>query len=187
VTIDGDEERRLADAVLQAGDESAFRTLYRLHTPSLYRLALRLGQGDEVWAEELVQRTWIRVVAGLNGFSWQSAFRTWLIGIALNCAKELWRSGRGSIEVGLDRAENAAAPAGDVGLQVDLERAIARLPGGAREIFILHDIEGFTHEEIARMLGVSAGTSKSQLFEARQRLRQLLANRGLYLERRGGA
>jgi hypothetical protein len=70
------EDRRLAAAIAESGDEAAFRVLYRRHTPALYRLALRLGGGDEPWADDLVQRAWIRAVEGLAGFQWRSAFRT---------------------------------------------------------------------------------------------------------------
>lgn len=178
------EDRRLAAAVAGSGDEAAFRALYRRHTPALYRLALRLGGGDEGWAEELVQRAWIRAVEGLGGFAWRSAFRTWLSGIALNCAREEWRASLTSPEVAWDPDALAASPAGDPGIRVDLERAIARLPHGRRQVFVLHDVEGFTHEEIAGMLGIDTGTSKSQLSHARRHLRALLAPAEPRIERR---
>jgi RNA polymerase sigma-70 factor (ECF subfamily) len=176
------EDRRLAAAVTESGDENAFRVLYRRHTPALYRLALRLGGGDEAWAEELVQRAWVRAVEALGGFAWRSAFRTWLSGIAINCAREQWRAARTSPEI--RGSPEAAAPPADPGLRVDLERAIARLPHGYRQVFVLHDVEGFTHEEIAGMLGIEPGTSKSQLFQARRQLRGFLAP-ALRIERRG--
>ena len=77
------EDRALTDAVVRTRDEAAFRTLYRRHTPALYRLALRLGGGDGPWAEELVQRTWIRAVEGLGSFAWRSSLSSWLGGIAM--------------------------------------------------------------------------------------------------------
>ena len=101
------DDRRLAAAVVAAGDEAAFRALYRRHTPALYCLARRLGGGDESWAEELVQRAWIRAVESLDGFAWRSAFRTWLSGIAINCAREQWRAARASPEV--QASQDAAA------------------------------------------------------------------------------
>jgi RNA polymerase sigma-70 factor (ECF subfamily) len=177
------EDRSLADAVARSGDEAAFRALYRRHTPALYQLALRLGGGDESWAEELVQRTWIRAVEGLGGFAWRSALRTWLSGILLNCAREQWRMQRNSPEVAWDSHALSAGPAEDPGLRLDLERAIAGLPHGYRQIFVLHDVEGFTHAEIAELLGIDPGTSKSQLFQARRRLRAHLLP-GPRLERR---
>src|SRR5262249_9648083 len=94
-----DDDRALITAVVGTRDEAAFRALYRRHTPALYRLALRLGGSDESWAEDLVQQTWIRAVEVLPGFAWRSAFRTWLLGIAVNCAREDWRRRRISLEV----------------------------------------------------------------------------------------
>jgi RNA polymerase sigma-70 factor (ECF subfamily) len=179
--VDAD-DRRLAAAVIASGDEAAFRALYRRHTPALYCLACRLGAGDESWAEELVQRAWIRAVESLGEFAWRSAFRTWLSGIAINCAREQWRAARASPEV--QGSFDAAAPPADPALRVDLERAIARLPHGYRQVFVLHDVEGFTHEEIAGLLGIEPGTSKSQLFQARRQLRGFLGP-ALRIERRG--
>ena len=181
-------DRSLADAVLAGRDEAAFRALYRRHTPALYRLALRLGGGDESWAEEVVQRSWIRAVEGLAGFEWRAAFRTWLSGIAVNCARELWRERRTDLEIDSAReamvvAEVVPEPAD----RLDLDRAIAALPPGARQVLVLHDVEGFTHEEIATMLGIEPGTSKSQLSHARRRLRERLDRPGPRIERRGSA
>ena len=183
------EDRDLAAAVVRSGDEAAFRSLYRRHTPALYRLALRLGGGDEPWAEELVQRSWIRAVEGLGGFGWRSALSTWLGGIAVNCARELWRDGRGRDEA-LDEERDPvpaphASPSGPED-RIDLERAIERLPQGYRQVFVLHDVEGYTHEEIGGLLGIEAGTSKSQLSHARRRLRAALEPPASWAERRGG-
>jgi RNA polymerase sigma-70 factor, ECF subfamily len=185
VSVVDPEDRRLAAAVAESGDEAAFRALYRRHTPALYRLALRLGGGDESWADELVQRAWIRAVEGLGAFAWRSAFRTWLSGIALNCAREQWRALSASPEVDWDPDVPAASPARDPAVRMDLERAIARLPHGYRQVFVLHDVEGFTHGEIAGMLGIETGTSKSQLSHARRQLRGLLTPAGPRIERRG--
>jgi RNA polymerase sigma-70 factor (ECF subfamily) len=177
VTAAEPDDRRLAEEVA-SGDEAAFRRLYRRHTPTLYRLALRLGGGDEPWAEELVQRTWVRAVQGLAGFGWRSAFGTWLCGIAANCARESWREGGRRHEVAWDEAGGVSAREGtrDTGTddRIDLERAIARLPEGCRRIFVLHDVEGFTHVEIGSLMGIEAGTSKSQLSHARRHLRAML-------------
>ena len=171
------EDRDLATAVAGSGDEAAFRVLYRRHTPALYRLALRLGGGDEPWAEELVQRAWIRAVEGLGAFAWRSTLSTWLSGIAINCAREIWREGR--IRADAILAEEHQAPAHRASAwgpedRIDLERAIERLPHGYRQVFVLHDLEGYTHEEIGGLLSIEAGTSKSQLSHARRRLRAAL-------------
>jgi RNA polymerase sigma-70 factor, ECF subfamily len=179
------DDRVLADAVARSGDEAAFRALYRRHTPALYRLALRLGGGDGPWAEELVQRAWIRAVEGLSSFAWRSSLSSWLGGIAINCARELWREARTRSETALAEEIPVAAPrllAPEE--RVDLERAIERLPAGYREVFVLHDLEGYTHEEIGGLLGIESGTSKSQLSRARQRLRAALAPAGWRSERR---
>jgi RNA polymerase sigma-70 factor, ECF subfamily len=184
------EDRELADAVARSGDEVAFRTLYRRHTPALYRLALRLGGGDGPWAEELVQRTWIRAVEGLSSFGWRSSLSSWLGGIAINSARELWREKRTRSETALEHARDEIPVAAPLTLgpeeRVDLERAIERLPAGYREVFVLHDVEGYTHDEIGGLLGIEAGTSKSQLSRARQRLRAALAPEGWRSERRNG-
>jgi RNA polymerase sigma-70 factor (ECF subfamily) len=182
------EDRDLAAAVVRAGDEAAFRVLYRRHTPALYRLALRLGGGDEPWAEELVQRTWIRAVEGLGAFGWRSALSTWLGGIAINCARELWREGRGRdavLDDEPDRVPASEGPPSGPEDRIDLERAIERLPHGYRQVFVLHDVEGYTHEEIGGLLGIEAGTSKSQLSHARRRLRAALEPPASWAERRG--
>ncbi len=171
------DDRALAAKVARSGDEAAFRALYRRHTPALYRLALRLGGGDEPWAEELVQRAWVRAVEGLPSFGWRSALSTWLGGIAINCARELWREGRTRNEADMQELATRltlADSAGPVDDRIDLDRAIERLPHGYRQVFVLHDVEGYTHEEIGAVLGIEAGTSKSQLSHARRRLRAAL-------------
>jgi RNA polymerase sigma-70 factor (ECF subfamily) len=183
------EDRDLAAALARSGDEAAFRALYRRHTPALSRLALRLGGGDEPWAEELVQRSWIRAVEGLGAFGWRSTLSTWLGGIAINCARELWREGRGRGEASLAEEQNQVpgprgSPSGPED-RIDLERAIERLPHGYRQVFVLHDVEGYTHEEIGGLLGIETGTSKSQLSHARRRLRAALDPPAWRAERRG--
>ena len=164
------QERAWAEAVWRHGDEAAFRALYRLHAPALYLFALRLTGGRESDAEDVVQETWIRAVRGLRRFQWRSSLRTWLSAILLNCVREWGRDRLHATD-----APEPPAPAREPADAIDLERAIARLPGGYRTVLILHDVEGYTHAEIGAMLGVEAGTSKSQLFRARQRLRALLA------------
>lgn len=168
-------DRELVRAVVEERDELAFRALYRRHTPRLYRFALRLAGGDPADAEELVHETWVRAVLGLPAFAWRSAVPTWLGGIAVNCVRERWRPDASALA---DVPEPAADDRDLIGLpdRLDLERAIAGLPAGARAVLLLHDLEGHTHEEIAAMLGVEVGTSKSQLARARQRLRGLLGS-----------
>lgn len=166
-------DREWAEELIRGGDETAFRELYRRHTPRLYGFALRLLGGAEAEAEEVVQETWVRAVRRLDGFRWRSALATWLCGIAHNlCRERLRRRLRRERQAELPPPAPPAPPAG--GLRADLERAIALLPARCRTVLVLHDVEGWTHREIAKGLGISAGTSKSQLFEARRRMRTWL-------------
>jgi len=160
----------LAERIVDGGDESAFRELYRRHTPRLYQFVLRIMGGDELEAEDVVQDTWIRATRNLAGFRWESKFGTWLTGIGLNlCRNRLRSSGRWT-DVDL---RGSVRPARSDS-RIDLERAISLLPPGFRTVLVLHDIEGFKHAEIAERLGVSEGTSKSQLWSARRAMRRLL-------------
>lgn len=175
------EDRALAEAWVTRRDEAAFRLLYRRHTPVVWPLVLRLVAGDEEAAREAVQETWIRVAEGVGSFRWESALRTWIVAIALNCAREAVREerrGRG-IATGATGGP-AASPGGrspGAGA-IDLARAIDALPDGYRTVLLLHDLEGYTHEEIAGMLGIEPGTSKSQLHRARRRAREILDGEG---------
>jgi RNA polymerase sigma-70 factor (ECF subfamily) len=171
------DDRSLADAVAGTGDERAFRELYRRHTPALYQLVLRMLGGVSADAEDVVQEAWIRAVRQLAKFRWESSLRTWLSAIGLNLAREvLRRRARARTEEYDERLELHAPPVRD-GERIDLERAIARLPNGYRTVLVLHDVEGYTHEEISRQLQIAVGTSKSQLFDARRAVRSLLQSR----------
>jgi RNA polymerase sigma-70 factor, ECF subfamily len=168
----GDPE--LAASFLARRDETAFRALYRRHTPALLGLAKRLAGGRVTEAEEIVQEVWARAAEGLSTFRWKSSLRTWLSGFVVNVWRERSRSAaRGSapIEVAGPVDSTPFAPME----HIDLERAVAALPDGFRAVIVLHDIEGFTHEEIADQLGIEPGTSKSQLARARRALRARLS------------
>ena len=170
------DDQELAERVLSAGDESAFRELYRRHTPRLYQFVLRVLGGDEPEAEDVVQDTWIRAARSLDGFRWESRFDTWLTGIGLNlCRNCLRRSGRWDELPEGTRLTGHPVTRDD---GIDLERAIAMLPAGCRTVLVLHDVEGYRHAEIAERLGVSEGTSKSQLWSARRHMRRLLSQGG---------
>jgi RNA polymerase sigma-70 factor, ECF subfamily len=151
--------------------EDAFRTLYRAHTPALYALALRLTGGDESEAEDLVQESWMRAVGSLESFRAQSALRTWLCGFLVNVRRERIRGSWQTVDA---VTVEAVAPPVSLEASVDLERAVDALPVGARDVFVLHDVYGYTHREIAEMLGIVEGTSKSQLARARTLLRSSL-------------
>jgi RNA polymerase sigma-70 factor (ECF subfamily) len=165
-------DQALAQALLLRGDENAFRELYTRHTPRLYQLVLRIMGGAEHDAEDVVQETWIRATEALGGFRWEAAFATWLTGIGINVARGLLRK-QGRWQP-LDDASEPWRPPPRDGERIDLERAIAVLPAGYRSVLVLHDVEGYTHDEIGERLGIAPGTSKSQLSHARKALRRLL-------------
>jgi RNA polymerase sigma-70 factor, ECF subfamily len=161
----------------QAGDQTAFRELYRQHAGRVYALCLRLT-GDGRDAEERTQDVFVRLWDKLRSFRGDSAFSSWLHRLAVNVVlNERRTTGRRERRVmpaeDLDNVAGAqhAAP---LHLNIDLERAIAELPDGAREVFVLYDIEGYGHGEIAQLVGIAEGTSKAQLFRARRLLREKL-------------
>ncbi len=157
--------------MLHGRDESAFRSLYRRHTPALFALARRL-LGDEREAGDVVQDTWVRATSSLPRFAWRSSLRTWLGAILVNVCREQWQARGESLTLPDDVPD---APR-DVDLRVDIEQALVSLAPGYRAVVVLHDIEGFTHEEIAERLGIEPGTSKSQLSRARRVLRDRLSH-----------
>ena len=169
----------LTDLVRRAqdGDETAFRDLYREHAGRIYAVCLRLT-GDAAAAEERTQDAFVRAWERLGTFRGESAFGTWLHRLAVNVVLMEQRGRRrrerrvapASDDPVFERA--AAVPAGAE--RLDLERAIALLPAGARAVFVLFDVEGYSHEEIAGMCGIAVGTSKAQLFRARRLLREML-------------
>lgn len=170
----------LTDLVRQAqdGDETAFRTLYQEHAGRVYALCLRLT-GDAAAAQERTQDAFVRAWERLRTFRGDSAFGTWLHRLAVNVVL-MERRGRSRRERRVAPAsgeaafEGASAGPPAPGERLDLERAIAALPPGAREVFVLFDVEGYSHEEIAGMCGIAVGTSKAQLFRARHLLREML-------------
>lgn len=176
-TLATQSDRELVEAVVVQGDELAFRELYRRHTPRLFQLVLRLV-GSEQDAEDVVQEAWIRATEAAANFRWESGFATWLTGIAINRFKELLRKRNRWPAMALDQVNEPEARPDVVGERVDLERALSLLPLGYRTVLVLHDLEGYRHEEIAEQLGIAPGTSKSQLFHARRYVRALLEPSG---------
>lgn len=161
----------LIEGVLRK-EELAFRALYRRHTPHILPLVLRMLDGREADADDVMQDTWIAATAALAGFRREASFRTWITGIAINRCRAVLRSkGRWSA---LDDLPPIEAPTIPPGLTIDLERALALIAPGYRAVLLLHDVEGYTHEEIGAMLNVASGTSKAQLHHARRALRALL-------------
>jgi len=169
--INQQDERRLVEDYLRRRDERSFKDLYRRHTPRLYALAMRLCNSSAD-ANDAVQDMWIRACTGLERFAWKSSLKTWLTGILINCVREQNRKIRAREEqLPDDWTESIATPNG---AQLNLEQAIARLPAGYRDVLLLHDLEGYTHDEIGAVLDINAGTSKSQLHYARKAIRKLM-------------
>jgi len=161
----------------RAGDETAFQDLYRTHVGRVYALCLRLA-ADRQDAEELTQDVFVLAWRKLATFRGESAFGTWLHRLAVNtflmARRTRTRRERRVMPAADPGALEGPAAAPPAGLRLDLEGAIARLPEGAREVFLLYDVEGYGHKEIAGMLGIASGTSKAQLFRARRLLREWL-------------
>jgi RNA polymerase sigma-70 factor (ECF subfamily) len=161
----------------QAGDHDAFALLYRAHVARVYGLCLRL-EGDSVRAGELTQDVFVRAWERLRTFRGESSFSTWLHRLAVNVVlsdrRSAFRRARRLLSTdALERYERADAP--EPSGSMDLDAAIARLPAGARTIFVLHDVEGYTHDDIASHAGIAVGTCKAQLFRARRLLREMLS------------
>jgi RNA polymerase sigma-70 factor (ECF subfamily) len=161
----------LVEKFLRTRGEDAFDALYDAHTPALYALAMRLTGGDQSEAEDLVQESWVRAVRALSSFRARSALRSWLCGLLVNVRRERIRADWRTVDAP-DIELVADTPGPDDA--IDLDRAIGALPDGARDVFVLHDAYGYTHREIAEMLGIVEGTSKSQLTRARTLLRNAL-------------
>lgn len=166
-------------ARILAGDPAAERALYDAHVDRVYRLAFRMA-GDDDLAREWTQDTFIRAFERLGDFRGQSAFGTWLHTIAMSVSLNGLRKVKRfrTREASLDEA--ASAPARSREAEPDLKRrlkqAIDALSDGYRAVFVMHDVEGYTHEEIGAALGVEAGTSKANLSRARAKLREALAD-----------
>jgi RNA polymerase sigma-70 factor (ECF subfamily) len=158
----------------QKGDVDAFELIYNEHSGRVYALCLRLMGGEQTAATELMQDVFIRAWKNLDRFRGESAFSSWLHRLAVNAMLENARSDRRRTAWVLpmeDTSRIGAFATGDSPeLRMDLECAIARLPAGARTAFVLHDIEGFQHHEIADQLGVAVGTVKAQLHRAHKLL-----------------
>ncbi|MEP6778283.1 MAG: RNA polymerase sigma factor [Gemmatimonadaceae bacterium] len=167
-----------ADALEAAsGNRAAFERLYRAHTQRVYSICMRMVS-DRNKAEELTQDVFVRVWQKLPTFRGDSAVSTWLHRVAVNVVLTQQKSDNATKNRAVSDDEAISIIPGRaafVGERLDLDAAIATLPRGARQIFVLHDVEGFTHEEIGEQLGISPGGSKAQLHRARMLLRQALS------------
>ena len=161
-------------AAARAGDESAFLALYDRHAARVRRL-VESRIGDPTLVDDLCQESWLRAFRGLNAFRGDAEFGTWLHTIARNVVTSRGRKTRRRTELMAESWKPALSSAPEpVELRLDLRRAVDGLPPGMRRVLWLHDVEGWTHADIGEALGVSVGTSKSQLFKARARLRESL-------------
>jgi len=156
----------------KGGDVSAFEALYRLHAGRIYSLCLRMV-GNPSQAEDLAQDAFIRAWSKLGTFRTESAFGTWLHRLTVNHVLGVLRK---RTEETIDELPESIQQAGSPGLAIDLDRAIRSLPTGARTVFVLHDVEGYKHREIAELAEIAIGTSKAQLHRARRLLATRLSS-----------
>jgi len=159
-------------ALAAAGDSQAFERLYRQHINRVHSLVRRMvgGEGD---CDELTQDVFVRAWQRLSTFRGEAAFGTWLHRLTVNLVLNWQKSAGRGRKLFDDESLVEAAPARRTSPEdrMDIEQALKKLPPGARQVLVLHDVEGFKHEEIARMLGVQTGTTKAQLHRARKLLR----------------
>ena len=174
--VDGDHDLVRAAAT---GDAQAFEGLYRRHSRRVYAVVWRLAGGQAARADDLVQEAFIRAWQALPAFRFESAFSTWLHRLAVNTALMQLRKRAGGEDAETDDGVLDFVPTADTAGQrtrerLDLERAVATLPERARAVLVLHDIEGWKHEEIAAELGMAVGSSTAQVHRARRLLRERL-------------
>jgi RNA polymerase sigma-70 factor (ECF subfamily) len=166
----------------RGGDTEAFEALYRRHAARLYGLASRMaGSLDE--GEDLLQEIFLQAYRKLGTFKGESTVGTWLYRLAINHCLDFVRSrhaknAKVTESLAEDLAMEPVSARESPIVRLDLERAIASLPDGCREAFVLHDVEGFEHREVGEILGIAEGTSKSQVFKARMKLRVKLGSVG---------
>jgi RNA polymerase sigma-70 factor (ECF subfamily) len=179
---DDADDLRLARAAAK-GDARAFEQLYKRHVNRIYGLCWRLVNGDEKRADQATQDAFVRAWEKLDSFRGDSQFSTWLHRLTVNLVLGEYRLLRRwvafddlSSEIGDGQDEIAVDdhPQQRVGLRMDLERALAKLPPGARSVLLLHDVEGYQHDEIAELTGIAVGTSKAQLHRARKLMKEWL-------------
>lgn len=171
----GDDAEAADVALAASGDGSAFERLYRTHVARVHSLIRRMIGPDA--ADDIAQDVFVRAWSKLGTFRGDAAFGTWLHRLAVNvilARRTTIGTERGRYDDSADALDSVAGRTPAPELSMDFEDAIGRLPDGARQVFVLHDIEGYRHEEIADMLGIVPGTSKSQLHHARMALRRHL-------------
>lgn len=160
-----------------SGDRGAFERLYRDNVNRVYSLCARMVS-DRDRAEELTQDVFVRAWEKLESFRGQSSLATWLHRLAVNVVLQHLRTTKRDGLRLIDDVDEAAfgsrSPAASVESEIDMDWALAQLPAGARTVFVLHDVHGYSHDEIAQMTGIAAGTARAQLWRARRALSRLL-------------
>lgn len=177
--VDAMENEQLTVQRAVNGDEAAMRALWTRHAPHVDVVVRRLVGHDPDLAADIAQDVWIQIFRALPNFRGDAKFGTWAHRIAVNRTLNALRRTRrlAALEVDVEDDSASVEPEAERAmLAASIEEAAAKLSPGARTVFLLHDVEGFTHEEIAAQLGITAGGSKSQLFKARVKLRVLLAH-----------
>ena len=164
-------DRELLEAFVRDESERAFFALYDRHAAAMHALAYRLMGGHEADAADALQEAWTRVLPRLAQFRGESALRTWLCGFVVNCCRERFRGPWFDEIVDGEVGEQPPAVSDQT---IDVERALASLAPGYRAVLVLHDVQGYTHREIAQALDIDEGTSKSQLSRGRAALRRRL-------------
>ena len=172
------DEKIIIQSAIQ-GDESAIRFLWSRHAPHIDSVVRRLVGQDLDLAADVAQEVWIQIFRALPQYRGDSQFSTWAHRIAVNRTLNALRRTRRLAKIEVEVEEDTAMVEQDTDrrfVMQTIESAAQRLSPGARAVFMLHDVEGFTHEEIAERLGITSGGSKSQLFKARAKLRTMLAH-----------
>jgi RNA polymerase sigma-70 factor, ECF subfamily len=194
--LPGEAERTLVQRA-QSGDEQAFATLFQTHKKRVYSVCLLMTK-DIAEAEDLTQEAFMQVFRCVGSFRGDSAFSTWLYRVAVNTVLMKLRRRKAPPLVSLDEPVSAESPSlrRDIGRsdlrlngtidRIALRRAMQELPEGCRQIFALHEVEGYQHHEIAKMLDCSVGNSKSQLHKAKMKMRDLLFPKRRILRRPAG-
>lgn len=181
------EDHQLA-RLAASGDPRAFERLYRLNVDRIYGLCLRLCHGDASRAEQATQDAFVRAWEKLGSFRGESRFSTWMHRLTVNVVLgehrllRRWVTFEDEVQSGVEGQEGVEGldpieplRQEDIGSRIDLERALAKLPKGARTVLMLHDIEGYQHDEISELTGIAIGTSKAQLHRARRLLQAMLS------------
>lgn len=163
------QDEQVVRRYLKDKKESDFLIIYQRHNDKLFRLAMHMLRYNQYWAKDAVQEMWIVALRKVDAFEWRSSLNTWLTSILLNILKRYYPK---NLEEQLDSGE----PYHEFNLDMqDIIKSVNSLSDGYKQVFVLHDIEGFKHHEIAEMLEIKEGTSKSQLFQARKSLRTKLS------------